>query len=223
MAEAAEDLVTLTNRQIWIGAIGLGAILVTIILSIRATRAAENQVRLSREALIAEQRAWLFVTLSAEGDFTSSEEHGGYLNVAANIANIGRTPALYVSTEIEMIFDLWNLPERLAAFCREKKTLNTKWGRSLLAGDSYTKPWALHTERKEMGEVNDNGWIFPCIIGCVTYQILPDKSLHQTGFVYTVTEVAGQVWQIPVRPIILGKTTSQADVMLEVGPGGFAD
>jgi hypothetical protein len=47
MAKAAEELVTLTDRQIWIGAIGLGAILFTILLSIRATRAAEDQVRLT--------------------------------------------------------------------------------------------------------------------------------------------------------------------------------
>ena len=124
MAEAAEDFVTLTDRQIWIGALGLGAIIITIVLSIRATRAAENQVRLSREALIAEQRAWIFVELSiGSGGFSHSEDYAS-ADVSLRIENIGKTPALFVHTQMTLVIGYDDVPERLITFCREHKLVD---------------------------------------------------------------------------------------------------
>ncbi len=56
MADAAEYLTRLTLWQIAVGVLGFGALGFALYYSAKATRAAEDQVRLSREAFINEHR-----------------------------------------------------------------------------------------------------------------------------------------------------------------------
>jgi hypothetical protein len=58
----------------------------------------------------------------------------------------------------------------------------------------------------------------PALIGCVTYQLWPEKSVHQTGFFYDLfedTEKGG---------VYLDRGSGPApSVLYAVRPGGFAD
>lgn len=123
------------------------------------------------------------------------------LTVSLTITNIGRTPALHVITDVEMTPGIMDLPSRLQTFCKEKRRKETTWSRSLLAGESYQRGWVLSADREEL-QPSADGRVFPGIIGCVTYQILPDNSLHQTGFVYTVCQ-KGPMPQFPRFHLVL--------------------
>lgn len=60
MAQAAEDSVWWSRVQAWLGGLGFAGILVTLVFSGLGTRAAARQVRLSRDALIHTDRAFVY-------------------------------------------------------------------------------------------------------------------------------------------------------------------
>jgi hypothetical protein len=116
MARAADEMVSWNKWQAIIAAITTFLLGLTFWITrsaviearnttraaVDAARAAEEQVRLSREALIAEERAWIFVEIAIESGFAISETEIS-IKVSVHVRNIGKTPALEVYTTLRLV------------------------------------------------------------------------------------------------------------------------
>jgi hypothetical protein len=63
----------------------------------------------------------------------------------------------------------------------------------VLQNETYDRPWIPSIDRNELdigamdfGEKTGGKRVYPAIIGCVTYELLHDRSIRQTAFVYTL-------------------------------------
>jgi hypothetical protein len=104
MAEAAEELTALTLGQLFIGGLGLLAVAASLLISAKATKAAESQVRLSREAMVHTQRAFVFVKrliFSAVVHPDKEEDVTGWM-VAVEWENSGETPTKRLLIRLNM-------------------------------------------------------------------------------------------------------------------------
>lgn len=148
MAEATEELTTLAERQLvatyWeigalIGTLVLGTI--AVIVSINSARAARDQVALSVQTLIADQRAWIGADLEIESVETDADSIG--IGVIAHIRNIGKTPAHGVHTSIGIFVqdDSHDVDAPFALFCAENRKRWPAASRMLLPGDGYPREW----------------------------------------------------------------------------------
>ena len=187
--------------------------------AVDAARAAEEQVRLSREALIAEERAWIFVEIAIESGFAISETEIS-IKVAVDVRNIGKTPALEVYTTLRLVPATQYGQDQIKALYAEVRGKKDHHPRGvLLAGEAYKRDWEVSLSKADLGVVaGATGLASPALIGCVTYQLWPEKSVHQTGFFYDLfedTEKGG---------VYLDRGSGPApSVLYAVRPGGFAD
>ena len=185
-----------------------------------AIQTARDANEISRSAIIAEQRAWVSV-----GDLKITNDilfraHGADIFVSVMIKNIGKTPALSVHTAMEMIFDYDKESDAVKKLSEETKAVDTvHHTRTLLPGDSYRRKWGFHIDWPP-GKI---GRVFPVIIGCTTYQISPDNSVHQTAFVFHLFECpAGEPSEF-VDCINPEKPLTKESVGWDGRSGGFAD
>ncbi len=95
----------------------------------------------------------------------------------------------------------------------------------MLAGGRLSRNWEVSLSKADLGVVAGStdldrrgATASPALIGCVTYQLWPEKSVHQTGFFYDLfedTEKGG---------VYLDRGSGPApSVLYAVRPGGFAD
>ena len=133
-----------------------------------AIAAAQEANRISREGIIAEQRAWITAgDLNIESEPVYGKD-GITIQVSVQITNRGKTPALNVHTAMEMIFDYAAAPAAVAALAEKNKTVDViHWTRIALPDDPYRRRWVFTIEPPESGNS-----VFPVIVGCVTYRIL---------------------------------------------------
>lgn len=202
----------------------IGLWIVTWRSGVRQSRDMENAIaaaqasnEISHKTMVADQRAWLIVRLSVTSDFVVGRGTCD-VRVSARIANIGKTPAFNVHTHIkEFAPGTHDIPTTLKLLCEEKRTFQPSWSRLVLPGEYYDRPWALSFP----DDPKLRGHILPTIVGCVTYQILPDKSFHQTGFVYDLAK-RGRMGQ--GEDLLSTKiTTPQEEILCDVASGGIAD
>jgi hypothetical protein len=214
-ADAAAESAAWTGRMFWVSLfatlVGAGTLLAAFMAARYAKRAAEasqNSADIAKDAFIASERAWLKVDLHAESDLTYSSTGGLHLMVYLTIKNIGRTPALNVHTNMHMVPMRQDHTDEVADFARRKRDRNTKWSRALLPGDSYDRPWGLGLDDYTTSP-------YATIFGAVTYEILPDRSLHQTTFCYIVGR--GEIGALD------GVDIPKHEVRFTVTSGGVAD
>jgi hypothetical protein len=242
MAKAAEDAVLLNKIQIVVGVVGFAFVIWNLwyvrkatlaaivaaqisdksaLATIKAAQASVDANNLQRQTFIADQRAWLTAVLHVSGDFFCGVG-GASANVSVEITNVGKTPALEAVTSIEMIVgtkvDASDIRQIVREFC-DRNRMVSRWGRLVLPGEAYLRPWSPGVDgadvQAELKTRRDNS-IFPIVIGCVTYQILPEKTLHQTAFAYMIGIGEGGIGAS------LGRIPGNV-LKLHVHPGGFAD
>ncbi|ONF96984.1 hypothetical protein [Sphingomonas jeddahensis] len=170
-----------------IGAVtGILTLLSAVAAAIYARAAAGESRRsadIAQQALVAGERAWISVHVTPEGPLKLLPHGGLSLEIGVHIKNIGKTPALNVYTDVDEIhLGLVNPPERAGAFAKSKRVVNTTASRLLLPDQQYVRLWIPGAE----GATNEFP-LFPVLVGCVTYQILPDGTLHQTAFAMMIT------------------------------------
>jgi hypothetical protein len=132
-----------------------------------AIAAAQEANRISREGIIAEQRAWLTAgDLNIESE-PVYEKSGITIVVSVQITNRGKTPALHVHTDMDMVFDSNAAPAAVMKLAEKNKTVDiVQWTRTALPNDPYRRRWVFTIERsKSLGNSNS---VFPVIVGCVT-------------------------------------------------------
>jgi hypothetical protein len=185
-----------------------------------AIQVARHANEIGRSGIIAEQRAWVSVgDLKIDKDILF-REHGANISISVMIKNIGKTPALGVHTAMEMICGYGEEPDAVKRLSEEAKSLDPLHrARTLLPGDSYRRKWGFHIDWPSGGV----GHVFPVIIGCTTYQISPDNSIHQTAFVFRLFECPTGEPSEFVDAINPEKPLTKASVGWDGGSGGFAD
>jgi hypothetical protein len=128
---------------------------------------------------------------------------------------------------MEIVMGLDEARDKLPSFCEANRRVNVRASRSLLANDGYERPWGFTISPTEIqaAAASHRGYLFPCVIGCVTYQVLPDKSLHQTAFIYNIAQKADDRSPAAIAciPIPHDVTITQDRLIAFVGVGGFAD
>jgi hypothetical protein len=223
MSKAAEQALALTIIQTIVGTVGLLLVLLSLRFTVGATRsaamaanAAQDQVRLTREALIVDQRAFVRVDFSIEGDSVFYQQ-GASIRVAAKITNIGKTTANFVRTNMEMVLIEYGRSEEavLNAFCEANKFREPAWSRLLVPNDTYTRDWVVTIEIDR-----PDGLINPSVLVCVTYETIFDDGFHQTAFFYHLGTGEGDRYDGPI-PVDQGDI-SRDNVVFSVGAGGTA-
>lgn len=214
-ADAAQESARWTARSFWLALIGtligggtLFAAIAAAFYARHAAREAGRSADIAGSAMVMSERAWITVELFADGDLTFDRTGGCGLYVFARIKNIGRTPALNVHTGMDMIPMEQNHTDDVAAFAAERRSRDRSHSRTLLPGDSYDRKWGLGLDDWATSP-------YATVIGCVTYETLPDQTLHQTAFCYIVGR--GEIGTLD------GNDIPKEEVHFTVTTGGFAD
>lgn len=182
-------------------------------------KAGEKQAVLTKQALISSQRAWISISLEADGDLDVTRQ-GIQLPVCLHVHNIGRSPALRTHTMMKMVMFSNRISSKLVELTEKEKMPNMTSSRLVLPDESYDRKWVPSMSRLEIEKDKIGSDIWPYIIGCVSYQVLGDDEVHQTAFVYSVgigkdRETANFI------PLKIGMYP-QASLIVTVEAGGFA-
>lgn len=214
-ADAASEAARWTAHTFWLSLVGTVVGAGTLIAAFLAARYAKNAAGearraadIARDSFIANERAWLTVELHPDGALTFYETGGCELPVYLTIKNLGRTPALNVHTSMTMVPMRQDHIDEVAEYAAEQRERNTTWRRTLLPGDSYDRRWGPSLDDYTQAP-------YATILGCVTYETLPDRALHQTAFCYIVGR--GEVGSLD------GFDVPKEEVRFTVTSGGFAD
>jgi hypothetical protein len=185
-----------------------------------AVAAAHDANEISHQAIIADQRAWVLVGDVRIENGLVFKNHIAGMFVTVKVSNVGKTLALNVHTQMEMIYGYDTVPEAVKSMSEECRNLNRIHStRTLLPGDSYRRKWGFTVQGDPSANI-----IFPVIIGCTTYQISVDKSVHQTAFVFHLFECQSHQPSDFVECISPRKGSLPQDrVGWDGGSGGFAD
>jgi len=213
-ADAASEGATWTARTFWLSLLGtlFGAgTLVAAFMAARYAKHAAQEARrsadIAKDALIASERAWITVGLHADSPIAIERAGTCSLSVSLKVTNIGRTPALNAHTSMTMIPSKVDHRADVKAYADEHRVSNDTWSRTVLPGESYDRGWGLGLDEVE-------GVLYGVVIGCVTYETLPDRALHQTAFCYYV---GGR------DHAFLNRDIPKEEVTFTVATGGFAD
>lgn len=182
--------------------------------------AGKKQIAVTRDALIGDQRAWITATLEIGPTGLTFGDSYVDVYVLVKITNAGRTAAVNAHTTVKMIGSLVGTAEAVRALAAEHKVSDPFTGRLVAAGEVYKRPWYPSAANTELYQYGRRGGITPVIIGCVTYEILQDKELHQTSFVYSLGRNDGSVYGGPLNSGD-GPLTGD-ELMATVDAGGFA-
>jgi archaellum component FlaG (FlaF/FlaG flagellin family) len=203
----------------------VAAFLAAAIAAYFAKRAADHTKRgadIAEKGLLANERAWLSVELIRTGDFIFSRGGNADIEVVLLIKNIGKTPALNVHTTVRLMCDGNETIKEIEEFSDYCRRVDRRFSRLLLPQQSYERPWVPGLEPSEMPESSKtSGTILPVVVGCVTYQTLPDHSLHQTVICYNLS-AAGEGGEF-AGLIQRGQMVPKERVHATVTTGGHAD
>jgi hypothetical protein len=192
--------------------------------SIAVARAANA---INRDNLIVAQRAWMTIEVFPAGDFAYGS-HGAMIEIGMKLRNVGKKPAIDVVTipkiNIAEIDRELTINEMLAALSQEQ-LMKHEEGRLVIPNDEYIRPWVLMIpeETTKQKSIKNRFGISFNVFGCVTYRIIGDDKLHQTGFTYALgAHMVGA--RHGFSPIIVGAhvMVPKAEVSLPVVAGGFA-
>ncbi len=176
-----------------------------------AARAAIDQAEIAERTLLANERAWVSVEVS---EWTGIEFHRtgtASLDVTLLVKNIGKTIAINVQTVATMIANASNATLIGRDWANEFRK-DSATSRLLLPQQSYGREFGIGLDNP--GESGES--FFPGIMACVTYQTLPDLSVHQTFVCYYIGMSGGGLLKV-------GKWVSCDSLEVAVTNGGWAD
>lgn len=164
----------------------LGAAALAALYAKASADQARRSADIAQAAFAAGERAWITVEMGKVEDFYIARDGGIGAMIALDIKNIGKTPALNAHTLVDMILDYSEAPDALAELCKRNLFSDQKSSRMVLPQQSYTRKWGPNCHPYEVAK-QPHGFLFPVIIGCVTYQTLPDNELRQTAFAFALS------------------------------------
>jgi hypothetical protein len=182
-----------------------------------------RQAELTQTALIGDQRAWIMVSMEIETlkflDSGDKSAPGAEAWIRIKISNVGRTPALNATLHIALVGgEKYFTAIAARRFADQHQDCFT--GRFVSPSDDYETETLVEASGAELYRYGRAGEMKPLIVGCVTYQILQDSEIHQTGFVYNIQ----RCWTESGDLRIFGNEQEELDIN-EVepvaAPGGF--
>jgi hypothetical protein len=120
---------------------------------------------------------------------------------------------------MKMVMHSENIPAQLKRLCASQMKPNDSWSRLVLPSESYNRQWVPGWPDLDEVQEDVKGAFWPHIIGCVSYQVLGDESIHQTAFVYGISRGAGDFAGFLSQE---DGPTSKDELCIEVQTGGFA-
>lgn len=180
----------------------------------------EKQVKVTREALIGDQRAWLVTELGIGPAGVTLQNGQVSVDVRLKVMNVGRTPALRAHTNMEMTNSVLATSDRVLKMAADSKVSDHRSGLTVAPNGFYFRPWFPSMTDEDTNGQGLCGSISPIIvIGCVTYEILQDHELHQTAFAYLIGSKDGSDWG---GSIAANAELAPSEVMVSPWAGGFA-
>ena len=187
----------------------------------QARKMAES-VELARKDFTAEHRPWVKASVVLAGDLTFGNSGAG-LPVTITVTNTGRTPAMDVWPHIEAREFPQNIPQvqrEFLEYVKADRELFPTFGVTIFPGDTHTIQHHLGVRQEDyfLRNMLGEGWfpsLPPLIIGCVSYKSSMDGSIHQTGF---VASISGPNFLACADPV------NQSDLDFRILPvGSYAD
>lgn len=209
----------LTEYSLWLMAftgilavatIGLGAATVGLYLT------GEKQVQITREALIGDQRAWIVTSLEIGTEGLVRRNGRFELDVKLRVSNIGRSPAHGVHTNMKLFEDVDD--HEIRALAESNKTRHPH-SLFVTPNDFYYRHWRPSLEQRDKYNQGAGRTFSPLLVGCVSYDILQDKDVHQIAFVYLIGHKDGSPWGSAFS--LTGPDIDPADIQISPWNGGF--
>jgi len=163
-----------------------------------AGKAAIESNRINRDAMIADQRPWVAVTVAMAGPMTWNE-NGVNFPFLVICENTGRTPALNVSIDLRVHGDFsTKAPERQRSLADHVRSRPPYMGFTIFPGKTLSQEisgaiglaeleWIKADWKNTFGDEYDG--IIPVLVGCVTYGCAFDNERRQTGFIRSIRRV----------------------------------
>ena len=198
--KGSHDALMWAQWQSYVGAVSLVFVILSLGFSAWASRAAARAAEEANSANLinmknfeVDQRAWIEFDLAIddglqiyESIFTGTRNASLSMHVA--IRNIGKTPALFVHTNITMIeATLWNSVEAMSTlireFSQESQERLPESSRTILPGGGYDRHWGPVIE--DIGEnENRSGYFIPTLLISVTYETIFSNIRRHTAYVF---------------------------------------
>jgi hypothetical protein len=148
--------------------------------------AGEKQLKLAREALVADQRAWLIVTSFEIESIKIGEivngAAGATVEATIKISNVGRTPALKADMQVKLIGNYGVDFATVQEFAIKSSKRALIAGRLIGAGETIEQEIYAYAPGEELYQYGMRGKIRPLIVGCINYQILQARLGRQRSF-----------------------------------------
>ena len=183
--------------------------------------AGERQLKLAREALVADQRAWLIVTSFEIENVKIGKIVDGAASATVEgiikISNVGRTPALKSDVRVALVGNYGADFAAVQEFALKSEKSDLIAGRLISAGETIEQEIWAHAPGEELYQYGMKGKIKPLIVGCINYQNLQDSQVRQTAFVYRPERTDNGMIFIQDGDLTVN------DVTAITGSGGFAN
>jgi len=185
------------------------------------------------------RRAWLSVEVAPDGPVTFFQARrrngstyivGSLLRLKVSIKNVGQSPAFNVRPSfVGWVEGVGVEPEAeqeiLCGNLRKMKSNNPASGFVIFPGESnpgnpYTNNAGFEPDQIAKGLARNPGGIGLSVIGCVDYLSGVDRTHHQTGFVYTVSQIVPRPGMDPAKvyAFVPGATVSAGQLIFDRSP-----
>lgn len=190
LADTARETADLAWRQMLIGALGFGAVVLTLLVSAVATWAAARAVTIAKVS----ERAWLSIEGFALSSPLVNSPEGIRSDLVIDILNTGQSPAANVHIDVRVCAQNWQAMDELRTLAEAARAPAPRHWRRAMMGETIAvgRPAvrqislllgtaAVLESRRSLAPLT---WVVPSIVGCLTYRSAFDRALHQTGFIF---------------------------------------
>jgi len=160
--------------------------------AVAAANASSKANDLSRQALIADQRPWIAISIEPAGPITWANG-GMQVPFKITLKNIGKTPALRLRHIEAMVLDMnADLPGTQAMFRKMLPAGGGIGAINLMPGDEAQliinqQADAQNVERSSAAWAGEGPkLVLPVIVGSADYYTQFDTDVHTTGFIYEI-------------------------------------
>jgi hypothetical protein len=194
MAEAAFWMTLATWVQVVVAVVGT----IIAILLLRSLRYSPEANALNRNALIAANRAWIKVTrIRITSPLSWSKNESGLdiarISIEFSVQNIGESPAFQIWHDVNAYLGFFAPDEGFRRYIiMAAKAIESRpqpgIGSTLFPNDTFDQSYELAVDWEERARTNQRGEakeIPPAVlmfVGCITYRLMFEKEIRQTGF-----------------------------------------
>jgi hypothetical protein len=217
---------------------------------ITATSAAQQSADTAKETLIVTERPWITVEeMQPDDPGVSFNKDGSFsMNAKFRVKNIGHSVATDIYLSPQTMAPVWGGQQmffepvdRQTKYCDDfrKQKFDRRWVKTLFPGDDTWFYMGINIDKAEMKKAfaaNTKAFhqpprgIAPIVYGCVNYQFKFSDEVHQTRFIFTISQ-RDPTGRIQPRPnsaleIPLGDNLPASEVVIQKdvwGAGIYAD